>query len=53
MANYQTEKMIYIIWVGGSIVYENNNKTEAKYIRNKYIDLGYDDVIIENIKGQK
>jgi len=37
----------YIVWVGGNIVYEDNNKIEAKFIADKYINWGYDDVIIE------
>tara|TARA_R100000808_G_C2148903_1_gene157146 strand:- start:3043 stop:3177 length:135 start_codon:yes stop_codon:yes gene_type:complete len=42
--------MEYLVWVGGNIVYEDSNKIEAELIRDKYISLGYDDVIIENIK---
>ena len=45
--------MKYIVWVGGSIVYEDTNKIEAQFIGDKYIDWGYDDVIIENIKEKK
>ena len=42
-------KMEYIVWVGGTIVYEDNNKNEAEYIGDKYISWGYDDVIIEKV----
>ena len=45
--------MKYIVWVGGSIVYEDNDKIEAKHIGDKYISWGYDDVIIEDIKEEK
>ena len=37
----------YIVWVGGNIVYEDNNKIEPEFIADKYINWGYDDVIIE------
>lgn len=43
----------YIVWVGGSIVYEDNDKIEAEHIGDKYISWGYDDVIIEDIKEKK
>ena len=39
----------YIVWVGGSIVYQDNNKIEANCISDKYISWGYDDVIIEEV----
>ena len=45
--------MKYIVWVGGSIVYEDNDKIEAEHIGDKYISWGYDDVIIEDIKEKK
>ena len=39
----------YIVWVGGSIVYQDNNEIEANCIFDKYIDWGYDDVVVEEI----
>ena len=42
--------MKYIVWVGGSIVYEDKDKIEAQFIGDKYIAWGYDDVIIEKEK---
>ena len=42
----------YIVWVGGNIVYEDNNKIEAEFIADKYINFGYDDVIIETNNNQ-
>ena len=42
-----------IVWVGGSIVYDGGNIVDAMKIKNKYIDDGYDDVIIETIKEKK
>ena len=39
--------MIYIVWVGGSIVYEDIDKNIANYIAESYSDEGYDDVVIE------
>ena len=47
------EKMKYIDWVGGSIVYEGENIVEAKEWKDEYVDDGYDDVIIEKIKEKK
>ena len=44
--------MIYIVWVGGSIVYEDIDKNIANYIAESYSDEGYDDVIIEEMKGK-
>ena len=43
-------KDYYIVWVGGSIVYEDKDKIEAQFIGDKYIAWGYDDVIIEKEK---
>ena len=42
----------YIVWVGGSIVYEDIDKEIADYIGDKYISEGYDDVAIEKIKEE-
>ena len=42
--------MKYIVWVGGTIVYEGKNKVEAEDCKHIYVYNGYDDVIIENIK---
>ena len=40
----------YLVWVGGTIVYEDIDKEIANYIGDKYIEDGYDDVIIEEAK---
>ena len=39
----------YLVWVGGNIIYEDIDKEIANYIRDKYIEDGYDDVKIETI----
>ena len=45
--------MNYIVWVGGSIIYEGENIALAKEWRDEYVDNGYDDVIIEDVKEKK
>ena len=45
--------MKYIVWVGGSIIYEGENIALAKEWRDEYVDNGYDDVIIEDIKEEE
>ena len=42
--------MKYIVWVGGTIIYEGSKKSVAERRKNQFLDWGYDDVIIENIK---
>jgi hypothetical protein len=41
----------YIVWVGGIADYEGDNLKIAKSIFNDWKTLGYDDVILETIKG--
>jgi|TARA_B100000282_G_C31706315_1_gene478851 hypothetical protein len=41
--------MKYIVWVGGTIIYEGNKKSVADRREQQFIDWGYDDVITEAI----
>jgi hypothetical protein len=43
---------LYIVWVGGIPDYEGDSLQEARAIYKKWVDLGYDDVILENAKGE-
>ena len=45
--------MKYIVLVGGTIIYEGNKKSVAERREKKFLDWGYDDVIIENIERNK
>jgi hypothetical protein len=42
--------MTYIVWVGGVPDYEGGSLREAQAVRKEWIDLGYDDVILEVIE---
>lgn len=44
-------KNIYIVWVGGVADYEGDSLEKAEFICNTWLDLGYDDAIIEKIEG--
>ena len=39
----------YILWVGGCIMYEGSKKSAAERTKQKFLDLGYDDVALEII----
>jgi hypothetical protein len=41
----------YIVWIGGVADYEGNNLNEAQETYNLWQRLGYQDVILETIKG--
>jgi predicted RNase H-like HicB family nuclease len=43
--------MTYTVWVGGIPDYEGESLREAKAIFKEWIDLGYDDVVLEQ-EGQ-
>jgi len=40
----------YIVWVGGCPMYEGKNKDKAMIDFNEWLEQGYDDVILEEIK---
>lgn len=42
----------YIVWIGGVADYEGDNLNEAKKVYNSWNRLGYDDVILQTIKGK-
>jgi hypothetical protein len=42
--------MTYIVWVGGVPDYEGDSLQEAQAVRKEWIDLGYDDVILETVE---
>ena len=39
----------FIVWVGGVPDYEGNSLRDAKAVYKEWIDLDYDDVILEEI----
>jgi hypothetical protein len=41
--------MTYIVWVGGVPDYEGDSLREAKAIYKEWIDLGYDDVVLQTL----
>ena len=41
----------YIVWVGGVVDYEGNSDREARRIRDYWVSLGYDDVILERVEN--
>ena len=45
------ENIFYIVWIGGVADYEGNNLNEAKKVYSLWNRLGYDDVILQTIKG--
>ena len=45
--------MKYIVWVGGSIIYEGSKKSVAERREKQFLDWGYDDVIMEDIKEEE
>ncbi len=45
--------MKYIVWVGGTIIYEGSKKSVAERREKQFLDWGYDDVAIEKIKEKK
>ena len=42
--------MAYIVWVGGVPDYEGDSLEKAEFIYNTWLDLGYDDVILEAVE---
>jgi len=40
----------YIVWAGGMEVYEDIDKVMAEWVADGYINSGYDDIIIQEIK---
>jgi len=43
--------MTYIVWVGGCAMFEGKSKERANISYEHWIRLGYEDVILETIKG--
>jgi len=41
----------FIVWVGGVADYEGNCDREARRVRDYWLSLGYEDVILQSIKG--
>ena len=37
----------YVVWVGGVPDYEGDTLRQAKLVYKEWVDLGYDDVVIE------
>ncbi len=45
-------KEYYLLWVGGTIVYEGNEKFLCDNIEQQFIEEGYDDVVVEKIDAK-
>jgi hypothetical protein len=43
--------MFFIVWVGGVADYEGSSKKEAEAVRNSWVALGYDDVILQAVEA--
>ena len=43
----------YIVWVGGTIIYEGKNKSVADRRKKQFVDWGYDDVVIETNRKEQ
>jgi len=42
-----TKKTVFMVWVGGGIVYEGPSHSQANHVYELWLDKGYDDVQLE------
>lgn len=48
-ADWEGKKMKYIVWVGGVPDYEGGSLKKAKIIYTEWVNLGYEDVILQTV----